>query len=146
LPNGFAVGEPTGAELWRCVEATVRDVLLPAIGDEWARAAAVQLVGLARYAASRPPDPGPDQAAELAGVLDRLGGNPLVAARWNGDRDDVANIHDTVSRLLVAAVGDGGPEAAQIRDELRSVVIRQLDDELVVAGPLVAAFRGQLDA
>src|SRR5262245_5010217 len=50
-------GSLSDAEIHRAVAATVFDVLLPAIpaDAEWARAAAVQLVGLARYAAQRGP-------------------------------------------------------------------------------------------
>jgi hypothetical protein len=32
-----------------------------------------------------------------------------------------------------------------VREVLRAVVVRQLDEELEITGPLVAAFRGQLD-
>jgi len=49
------VREPADADMWRSVEATVRDVLLPSVADDWARVIAVQLVGMARYAATRPP-------------------------------------------------------------------------------------------
>ena len=57
LPSRFVVAEPSDASMWRSVEATVRDVLLPSIADDWARVIAVQLVGMARYAATRPGDP-----------------------------------------------------------------------------------------
>ena len=80
--NGCAVGEPSDAEMWRSVEATVRNVLLPSITDDWARVITVQLAGMARYAATRPPDPTAARVAELAAALDRLAGNPVVAAHW----------------------------------------------------------------
>ncbi|MCB0982939.1 MAG: hypothetical protein KDB17_20145, partial [Ilumatobacter sp.] len=88
---------PTDAELWRGVEATVRNVLLPALSDDWARAAAVQLVGLARYAQRRPADPTGDRAAELAAALDSLGHNALVAAHWRGD--DVVDVADVLAAV-----------------------------------------------
>ena len=142
----LVTGQPTAAELWRGVEATVRDVLLPALSDDWARAAAVQLVGLARYAQRRPADPTGDRAAEVAAVLDRLGHNPLVAAHWRSDDSvAVADVLAAAGAVLAAAVGDDGPDGDEVRAVLRPVLVRQLDDELAVTGPLVAAFRGQLD-
>ena len=142
----FESPQPTDAELWRGVEATVRDVLLPALTDEWARAAAVQLVGLARYAQRRPADPTGARAAEVAGVLDLLAHNKLVAAHWKGD-DSVAvtDVLAAAGAVLAAAVGDDGADGDEVRRVLRPVLVRQLDDELAVTAPLVAAFRGQLD-
>lgn len=137
------------AELWRSVESTVLDVLLPAIPDDqpWARAVAVQLVGVSRYAARRPPDPTPARTAELADVLDRLADNPIVTAVWHGDRSPSA-VAEAAGRALAAAVtaDDAGDRSArEVRTVLRPVVVRQLDDELAVTGPLVGAFRGRLD-
>ncbi len=140
------MAEATDAQLWRGVEVTVRDVLLPAITDEWARAAAVQLVGLARYAARRPPDPTAARVVELANVLDHLHANELVAAAWNGERSDPLGVFCAVGRVLASAVDLDGPDADQVRAELRTVVVRHLDDDLAVTGPLVDAFRGNLDA
>ena len=131
-------------ELWRGVEATVRDVLLPALTDDWARAAAVQLVGVIRYARRRPADPLDARVDELRAVLHDLGDNPLVVA--NPLRaGDAADVFAVVGRILAAAVADDGLHADEVRRVLRPVVVRQLDDELEVTGPLVAAFRGQLD-
>jgi hypothetical protein len=76
------VHEPSDAAMWRAVEATVRDVLLPSLADDWARVVAVQLVGMARFATTRPADPTPARVAELATVLDRLRDNPVVAPHW----------------------------------------------------------------
>ncbi|MCB0986021.1 MAG: hypothetical protein KDB06_15330, partial [Ilumatobacter sp.] len=105
----LVTGQPTAAELWRGVEATVRDVLLPALTDDWARAAAVQLVGLARYAQRRPADPTGERAAELAAALDSLGHNVHVAAHWRGDDVvEVADVLAAVAAVLVAAVDDDG--------------------------------------
>ena len=81
-PRRSAVREPSDVEMWRSVEATVRDVLLPSIADDWARVIAVQLVGMARFAATRPADPMPARVAELTGALDGLAGNPVVAPHW----------------------------------------------------------------
>jgi hypothetical protein len=133
------------AELWHCVERTLRDVLLPALPSdhEWARTAATQLAGLARYAATRPADPIEGRAAELRSVLAALTANPLV-----GELDPAtgpAGLLDIAGRALAAAVGRVDEHARQVRDVLRPLLIRQLDDELAVTAPLVHAFRGRLD-
>jgi hypothetical protein len=134
----------TDDELWRGVEATLRDVLIPALTDEWARAAAVQLVGVVRYARRRPIDPLGARVEELRTVLTTLERNALVQQHplVTGDARDIL---DVVGRVLATAVHDSGPAGDEIRDVLRPVVVRQLDEELEITGPLVAAFRGQLD-
>jgi hypothetical protein len=138
-------GRLDDAELWRCVDATLTDVILPAIadGEDWARAATVQLIGLVRYAVRRPGDVADERRAEVAGVLASLAGNPLVD--WDGDASE-ASIQGAAGRALAAAVGRDDTAADEVRRVLRPVVIRHLDDELAVTGPLVNAFRGKLDA
>lgn len=133
----------TDDELWRGVEATVRDVLLPALHDDWARAAAVQLVGVARYARRRPADLLGERTSEVAGALAALAHNPLVAPELAA-----AGAHDVLGaagRILAAAVADDGPHGDEVRAVLRPVLLRHLDEELAVTAPLVAAFRGKLD-
>ncbi len=140
------MAELSDAELWRCVETTVHDVLLPALADDadWARAAAVQLVGLARYASGRP-KPSDNRQNELAAILDSHADNELIARHWRGN-DASATVMDVVGRVLSDAVGRTDLDADEVRRTLRQTVIRQLDDELVITAPLVNAFRGQLDA
>jgi hypothetical protein len=138
------VAEPTDEELWRGVEHTVRRVLLPAIDDDWARAAAIQLVGLARYAATRPDGRVAANAAELAAVLTTLAANPIVATTPKAS-DAPTDVLAAVGAVLAAAVDDDGPDGEQIRAVLRPVLVRQLDDELAVTAPLVPFFRGYLD-
>ena len=133
------MAEPTDEQLWRGVEHTVRQVLLPAIEDEWARAAAIQLVGLARYAAARPLGIAQANAAELGEVLAALVANPIVAAGSTADAAAAAGA------ALAAAVDDDGPDGDEIRSVLRPVVLRQLADELAVTALLVPYFRGQID-
>lgn len=138
-------GRLDDAELWRCVDATLTEVILPAIadGEDWARAATVQLIGLVRYAATRPADVAEERRAELAGVLASLAGNPLVD--WDGDPSE-RSVHGAAGRALAAAVGRDDTAAAEVRAVLRPVAVRHLDDELALTAPLVNAFRGKLDA
>lgn len=133
------------AELWRCVDRTLTDVVLPAIADDeaWARAATVQLIGLVRYAARRPGDETDARTREIAGVLGELAGNELVD--WDGVPSEVS-VSAAAGRALAAAVGRDDAAAAEVRRALRPIVVRQLDDELAVTSPLVGAFRGVLDA
>ena len=138
------MAELTDEQLWRGVEHTVHRVLLPAIDDEWARAAAIQLVGLARYAVTRATGRADADAAELADVLATLVGNPIVAgvAAASGSTGDVVA---APGAALAAAVYDDGPDGDEIRAVLRPVVVRQLADELAVTASLVPYFRGQID-
>jgi hypothetical protein len=133
------------ADLWRSVERTLHEVLLPAIPEEqeWARTTAVQLIGLARYAAARPPDATAERVAELRAALAALAGNPLVEGL--GDDADAGAVFEAAGRALAAAVGRHDAGADQVRRAVRPVVVRHLDDELAVTAPLVAAFRGRLD-
>ena len=52
---------------------------------------------------------------------------------------------DTDWEDVVAAVDDDGADGDEVRAVLRPIAVRHLDEELAVTGPLVAAFRGQLD-
>jgi hypothetical protein len=138
------VAEPTDQQMWRAVEATVRNVLLPSIADDWARVAAVQLVGMARYAQRRPPDPLPARAAELRGTLGGLAANPIVAAHpVPADAGD-ADVLAVVGEVLADAAARDDPPADEVRAQLRPVVRRQLDDDLATTGMLMPYFRGEL--
>jgi len=136
--------EPSDAELWHGVEHTVHRVLLPHIGDDWARAAAVQLIGVARYASTRSAGRVDRNVAELVGVLDSLAGNPIVAAHRPAS-DSPSDVFTAVGSMLAAAVGDDGAAGDEIRSALRPVVTRQLDDELAETGAMIPFFRGQID-
>jgi hypothetical protein len=138
------VDEPTDAAMWRSVEVTVRDVLLPAIDDEWAKVIAVQLAGMARFAASRPADVLPARVADLAAVLDRLAGNPLVAAHWPPRSRAPADVLAAVGSVLADAVSHDDASGDEIRTGLRPLVLRHLDDDLAITGVLMPYFRGQL--
>jgi len=137
-----ASARPADGDLWRVVEATVYNVILPSLDDPWARAAAVQLVGVARYAQRRDEDPTAANAAEVAAVIAGLTHNPLVVQPL---ADDPHSVLDAAARSLAAAVADAGADGDEVRAVLRPLLVRQLDDELAITAPLVAAFRGQLD-
>ena len=76
----------TDREILRSVEDTVLRVLLPSLRDDagWARAVAIQLAGLARYAARRPADATAERVEEITAVLGGMTGNEIVAGVWNG--------------------------------------------------------------
>jgi hypothetical protein len=141
----MTAGEPRidDDELWAAVEATVRDTLLPDLSDEWARSAAVQLIGIARYARHRGSDPTGDRSQELAEALDELStdGNEIVAAVWP-DAGLTANA--AVARCLAAAVTRSDAVAATVTERLRPIVIDQLEDDLENTAPLIDFFRGRL--
>jgi hypothetical protein len=130
--------------MWRSVEATVRDVLLPALADDWARVTAVQLVGMARFAGTRPADPAGARAAELASVLDEMSANPVVAPHWQAPSTEPAAVFSAVSAVLADAVPRDDAAGDEVRARLRPVVSRHLDDDLAVTGVLMPYFRGQL--
>jgi len=136
----------TDDDILRSVEHTVRQLLLPVIPETeaWARAAAVQLVGLVRYAIQRGDDQTEARVAEVADTLTALAGNELVTAAWNGDRSQ-RGVMQAASTVLVNAVGRDDDAADEVRAMLRPILLRQLDDELASTAPLVGAFRGQLD-
>ena len=136
----------TDAEILHSVDVTIREQLLPALPADqaWARAVAVQLAGLVRYALRRGPDATADRVAELADVLASLAHNELVAAAWDGERSQRAVMAAT-GTVLAAAVARTDEAADEVCAVLRPVAIRQLDDELAATAPLVDAFRGKLD-
>jgi hypothetical protein len=135
----------TDAELWRSVEHTLREIVLPALpeGEAWARAAVVQLHGLVRYAALRPADAGQARSAELADALESIRTNELL--EWDGSTVPEV-VAAAAGRALATAVGRSDAAAEEVRRTLRPIVVRHLDDELASTAPLVAAFRGVLDA
>jgi hypothetical protein len=135
-------GRPADAALWWSVERTLRDVVLPHVADEWAEVATIQLVGLARYARTRPPDPAAARHRELGTVLDELAAsaNRLVAHHWPSGDNPVA----ATAALLTAAVHDDTPDGAAVQAALRPVVVRHLDEDLAASVVLMGPFRGQL--
>ena len=149
------VGRPSEGALWASVAETVQKVVLPALGDDpHTRQVAIHLVGLATYAGRRGPDPTPARIDELADVLDAAArtGDPLVDGRWTEGSprtpEDVLSAAGAV--LAAAAEADGTDEAGPdetglaVRDDLRMVLLRQLEEDLATEDVLLAAFRGRL--
>jgi hypothetical protein len=130
---------PTDDDLWACVDATVRDVILPALTDDWARQCAIGLVSVAAYARRRGDDPRPARTAQMVAALVKLADNPLVS--W--DHSD-ATAEVAVARALVAAVGRADADADAVRTALRPLLTAHLDDDLVRTLPLLVGFRGKL--
>ena len=131
--------EPTDAQLWWSVRQTLIDVILPALDPGWPRSAAIQLVGIADYARTRPPDPTSRWTASLAETLERIG------APVDGElADDVPTVYARCGDLLAGAVGAEDEAAESIRHELRPVLVSQLDEDLDVTSSTIPSFRGSL--
>ncbi len=144
---------PSDDDLWASVDDTLRNVILPALTDEWARSAALQLMGVATYARERGADPHPARVAELAGALSSLGGNRFVS--WDGEPNALAvmtaagrALADAVSALdpdaAPAAQPDVRAEAEEVRRVLRPLLVAHLDDDLARSASTVPGFRGRL--
>jgi hypothetical protein len=136
----------TDREILRSVEETLLRVLLPSLRADagWARAVAIQLAGLARYAVQRPADATAERVEEITARLSELAGNEIVSEVWSGGTSQRV-VMEAAGTALAAAVGREDDAADEVRRRLRPVLIRQLDDELGATSMLVDAFRGQLD-
>ena len=129
---------PSDDALWASVAATLRDVVLPQLDDEHARAATIELIGLAAYARARGDDRGAARIAELRAVLDGLPGSGCAGA------GDATEVLAACADALVAATGGDDEGAAAVRDRLRPVLLRHLDEDLAGEEGLLTAFRGRL--
>jgi hypothetical protein len=146
------MGRPSDGAMWASVAETMRQVILPALDDDpHTRQVAIHLVGLATYARRRGPDPVPARIDELADLLDAAAeaGDPLVSGRWTaGAARAPAEVLAAAGTVLAAAVEAAGDpaerEAPAVRDELRAVLLRHLDEDLATEEVLLGAFRGRL--
>ena len=132
---------PSDESLWVSVENTLRDVILPAITDEFARLSAAQLIGLAEYARRRGDDPREPRSVELAAILDQMSSNAIVAAHWPHD-----DLNACLSAILVDALTRSDVEGDEVRERLRPVVVAHLDNDLLASSVLGRPFRGGLNA
>lgn len=141
------IARPSDDALWAGVVQTLRDVVLPAVTDDFARVTVVQLIGLAHYARTRGEDPTAHRNEAIAAALDALTGCSLVREHWQapGTRDPAAVLRGA-SDVLVACIAlpDDDPDAVAIRAGLRPLLLAQLDADLVGNAVLMSAFRGRL--
>lgn len=148
------IGRPSDDAMWASVAETMRQVVLPALGDDpHTRQVAIHLVGLATYAGRRGPDPVPARIDEIADLLDSaaLADDAIVSGRWTAGADRTpTEVLAAAASLLAAAAGtddadgDMGGRADKVRDDLRAVLLRHLDEDLATEDVLLGAFRGRL--
>jgi hypothetical protein len=117
--------------IWSSIARVLRDVVVPAVDDPWARSTAVQLAALADLARTRRDDPAPSRAAEVAEVLSRLG-VPCDAASY-----------ESTQAAASAYLGEAGEDDSG-RAALRAVLVRHLDEDLAESMALMTAFRGKM--
>lgn len=128
---------PSDEALWDSVEKTLAGVVLPAITDAFARASVLQLVSIARYAATRGNDPTIDRLDSLAQLLDELG------VQRSGN--DATSVHQAASAALVSWEETAHSEAAvEVRAKIRLMLIEHLDADLATNRVLMNGFRGVL--
>ncbi len=151
---------PSDEALWRSVDRTLRDVVLPQLADPWARQSVIGLIGLAAYARGRGDDPADANRAAVAEVLDTLSANRLVARHWpprphmfdSPTPSGAERTHEGFGALaaagavLAAAVTDPDDDgaASEVRAALRPLLVAQLDAELASDMVLSEPFRGRL--
>lgn len=133
----MTAGPVDDAVLWRAVAATITDAVLPALPPGHAADTAVQLTGLARYAAARPdPDPA-GRARRLGAALGAADGDPADGDPADGDLGAALR---QASAVLVDAIDRPAPGAPA--PPVRAVLIDQLDEDIRVAAPLLETFSG----
>src|SRR5207244_11554432 len=124
---------PSDDRLLASVSHTLVTHVLPALPDGWARQAAIGLVSVAVYGRGRPPDPNPGRTIALAAALNCP----------SEPEPDHVNIQRRCSRVLTDAVtGDSSDPA--VHQQVRSLLVHYLDEDIVTSAPLYAGFRGQL--
>jgi len=141
------IGRPTDAALWASMATTLRHAVLPAVDDPHTRQVVIQLVSLAAYARDRGPDPTAGRVEALADVLDALArdGNSIVAGRWSpDDARDSGAVMVACADVLVAALAADKPSQREVQNNLRPLLVDQLDADLAGEDGLLGAFRGRL--
>jgi hypothetical protein len=127
---------PSDEALWTSVEKTLAAVVLPAITDVFARSSVLQLVSIARYAATRGRDPTSDRAASLAQLLDELGVTRLG--------DDAVSVYRDASAALVSLNGSADSKTQMGKTKIRLMLVEHLDADLATNSVLMNGFRGVL--
>jgi len=141
LSTEHTLGRPSDHALWASVVATLRDVVLPELGDGFARQSALQLIGVAIYARDRGPDPSHHHEQELSDALDALDEVSITLDLAPDGPDPWVR----AASLLAAASGREDEAAVEVASTLRTVLVGQLDRELAAHQVLVDAFRGRVE-
>jgi hypothetical protein len=113
---------PSDAALWASMAETLRDTVLPNLTDPYARAATIQLIGLAVYAGRRGSDPTRRRLEELASVLGPAAGQDVL-------RSCIAVLADPYHR---------------VHAPIREILERHLNEDLQTETVLLEAFRGEV--
>ena len=128
------IDRPSDAAIAACVAPTLR-ALHASPDGEWFRGVLAQLIGVVEYGRDRGPDHVARRRAELAAALDALAGTAMVPTDGTPEQ--------RASAALAAAVGRDEYGAA-VRDALRPLLVRELDDELAETMQLMDGFRGKV--
>ncbi len=125
----FAVGD---GELWRSVADTLARVVVPSLQPGAGLDAAVQMQGMARYAATRPQEGPGRRAVRLSRAL-----------RPHAVSSDLAAVLGEASRTLVAGLSAApGSPLAERRLAVRGVLLEMLDEDIRAVAPLMETFSG----
>jgi len=136
---------PTCAELLESAIRTVEDVLTPELASDWARGAAIGLVGQLRYALAREAGDTLDaQDTELSDCLEALANEfPAISVALSEvpKSGDVSwDLREQAGRLLVFALADTGDAGDAVRARLRPLLVAHVSQDLVQSGPMLQAF------
>ncbi|WP_409329650.1 phosphotransferase family protein [Trujillonella humicola] len=132
----MTAGPVEDAVLWRAVAASLADAVLPALPPGHAADTAVQLTGLARYAAARPEA---DPAGRARRLRAALGAGPGPDAT---DGDPAEEDLGAALRQASAALVDAVTRPERAVPAVRAVLLDQLDEDIRVAAPLLETFSG----
>lgn len=118
--------------------ATVlRDVVLPALDDEWSRSCTRIIAAALDYAIGLlGDDRDVRRRTELEAALAEL------SARMGADHRDIAgdgSAYERASRALVWSREHDGPEAATVRSVLHPVLVAHLDEEAAASSSVLEA-------
>ena len=142
-----SIGRPSDDTLWRSVEDTLRTVVLPAVDDEFARSAVIQLVGMVRYARERGDDPSEARIRALSVALDELAAAGHLRSSWPRDAAPHPKaVYEVAAAELAAVVARTDSASAAVRQKLRPLLVADLDADLAGNAVLLDAFRGKLPA
>ena len=126
--------------------AVMRDIILPAVKEDWARFNASLMVGALEYALyGLDRDRGAEYRRNLAAALERVRGT----IEKSGQAGAIAALaekspFDAASKLLVWGQNNPGPLASEVQKVLHDELFRQLDEEVKASDPMKGAFAAGL--